>query len=195
MSRRLLGIYLNDHLAGAVGGLELARRTQSSNEGTELGSFLEKLIIEIEEDKAALEAVMDHLGVRKNPTKQAVVWLAEKVGRYLKLNGQLTGYSDLSRLLELETLALALEGKLSLWRSLIQVRRRCLFPRPYPSRILLLGRRTSVSSWRSFESRRRRSPSAAKRAEASTQQASPIERRGPRRWCPRSRGLCPAGSV
>jgi hypothetical protein len=36
----------------------------------------------------------------------------------LKLNGQLTGYSDLSRLLEVEGLSLGVEGKLSLWESL-----------------------------------------------------------------------------
>jgi hypothetical protein len=44
----------------------------------------------------------------------------EKIGR-LKLNGQLRGYSPLSRLLELEGLALGIEGKLALWRSLRQV--------------------------------------------------------------------------
>jgi hypothetical protein len=41
----------------------------------------------------------------------------ERVGR-LKLNGQLTGYSPLSRLVELEGLALGVTGKLSLWENL-----------------------------------------------------------------------------
>jgi hypothetical protein len=36
----------------------------------------------------------------------------------LKLNGQLTGYSPLSRLVELEGLTLGCTGKLALWRSL-----------------------------------------------------------------------------
>jgi hypothetical protein len=43
--------------------------------------------------------------------------MAEKAGR-LKLNGQITGYSDLSRLLELEGLTLGIQGKLSLWENL-----------------------------------------------------------------------------
>ena len=34
MSKKLLSIYLNDHLAGATGGLELARRARGANEGT-----------------------------------------------------------------------------------------------------------------------------------------------------------------
>jgi hypothetical protein len=42
------------------------------------------------------------------------------VGR-LKLNGRLLGYSPLSRLVELETLALGVHGKLALWRSLEQL--------------------------------------------------------------------------
>jgi hypothetical protein len=41
----------------------------------------------------------------------------EKLGR-LKLNGRLTGYSPLSRLLELETLHLGITGKRELWRAL-----------------------------------------------------------------------------
>ena len=39
-----------------------------------------------------------------------MAWSAEKFGR-LKLNGQLSGYSPLSRLEELEILALVAEGK------------------------------------------------------------------------------------
>jgi hypothetical protein len=43
--------------------------------------------------------------------------VAEKVGR-LKPNGQVTGYSPLSRLLELEGLMLGVTGKLGLWNAL-----------------------------------------------------------------------------
>jgi hypothetical protein len=44
-------------------------------------------------------------------------WGAEKAGR-LKLNGELLGYSPLSRLEELEALSLGVEGKLALWTAL-----------------------------------------------------------------------------
>ena len=120
MDQKLLNIYLNDHLAGAIVGIELARRCRSNNERTDLGAFLDALIAEIESDREDLKALMDTLGLRKDVVKQASGWLAEKVGR-LKLNGQVTGYSDLSRLEELEGLCLGVEGKLSLWKTLKQI--------------------------------------------------------------------------
>ncbi len=64
---------------------------------------------------------MSALGIAKNRAKDAGAWVLEKLGR-LKLNGQLTGYSDLSRLVELEGLSLGVEGKLSMWRSLSLVK-------------------------------------------------------------------------
>ena len=114
---RLLSVYLNDHLAGATLGVELTRRSLRSNRGTELGSFLEELQAEILADREALAAVMEGLGVRKGRVKPALAVVAERLGR-LKLNGQVTGYSPLSRLLELEGLAMAIQGKLSLWQNL-----------------------------------------------------------------------------
>ena len=51
MNTRFLGIYLNDHLAGATTGVELARRSRASNQGTELGDFLAELTAGIEADR------------------------------------------------------------------------------------------------------------------------------------------------
>jgi hypothetical protein len=113
----LLAIYLNDHWAGSTAGLELARRARGSNEGTELGDFLRRLALEIEEDREALGRIMDRLEIRRDPLKQSFGWAAEKVGR-LKLNGQILGYSPLSRLVELEGLHLGISTKLSLWEIL-----------------------------------------------------------------------------
>lgn len=120
MNDKLLKIYLNDHLAGSMVGLELAKRCASSNEGSRLGDFLRRLITDIDSDRADLERLMDSLEMTKDPFKKVAGWTAEKFGR-LKLNGQLTGYSDLSRLEEVEGLCLGVEGKLSLWRSLKNV--------------------------------------------------------------------------
>ncbi|MDQ3759392.1 MAG: hypothetical protein M3331_05580 [Actinomycetota bacterium] len=64
---------------------------------------------------------MDHLGVAENRVKAPIAWAAEKVGR-LKPNGQITGYSPLSRVLELEGLAIGVTGKLALWQSLAATR-------------------------------------------------------------------------
>ena len=118
---RLLGIYLNDHLAGATGGLELARRLASRNRGTEYAEDLERIATEIEEDRGTLQDLLRRCGVAENPVKVRAAWAAERVGR-LKLNGRLVGYSPLSRLEELEALRLGVEGKLALWRSLKETR-------------------------------------------------------------------------
>lgn len=113
----LLAIYLNDHLAGATVGVELARRARGSNEGTALGDFLAAIAIEIEEDRDTLQDVMAAVGAGRDRLKVTGAWAGEKVGR-LKLNGSLLGYSPLSRVVELEGLRLGVEGKACLWRML-----------------------------------------------------------------------------
>jgi hypothetical protein len=115
--RPRLDTYLNDHLAGATFGIELTRRARAANQGTEVGDFLDRLLAEIVADKETLETIMARLGVERSPVKPAGAWALEKVGR-LKLNGQLRGYSPLSRLLELEGLQTGVTGKRSLWENL-----------------------------------------------------------------------------
>ena len=117
LGRDLLAIYLNDHLAGATAGRELVRRARGANEGTELGAYLETLAREIEADHEALLALMGRLEITTDRLKVATGWAAEKAGR-LKLNGRVTGYSPLSRLVEVEGLLVAVQGKLAGWRAL-----------------------------------------------------------------------------
>jgi hypothetical protein len=117
---KLLSTYLNDHLAGSTVGVELCRRAASNNEGTELGSFLERLAVEIDEDRETLHSVMHRLDVKKDRIKVAAGWTGEKAGR-LKPNNRLFSYSPLSRLIELEGLALGVEGKRSLWEVLAEL--------------------------------------------------------------------------
>ena len=117
LDKKLLGSYLNDHLAGATVGLELARRARSQNRDTRFGTVLEQLVGEIEEDRRTLEDLMERLGIGQDRLKVTAGWIGEKAGR-LKLNGRLFGYSPLSRLIELEGLTLGVSGKLALWKSL-----------------------------------------------------------------------------
>jgi hypothetical protein len=119
---KLLAIYLNDHLAGAKLGVELARRVRASNEDDpELGPELAALCAEIEADRETLKAVMDRLGVGQGRLKPAAALIAERLGR-LKPNGQLRGYSPLSRLAELEALQIGIAGKRRLWLALAHTR-------------------------------------------------------------------------
>lgn len=119
----LLGIYLNDHLAGATGGLELARRTARATRGSRVGSTLDRIVTEVEEDRESLLAAMRALGVPVRQYKVYAGWLGERLGR-LKLNGHLLDRSPLSTLVELEALRLGVEGKAAGWRTLRTVAER-----------------------------------------------------------------------
>jgi len=116
-----LSIYLNDHYAGSTMGVELAKRAATNNEGeAEFGPPLERIAAEIAEDREELKRVMERCGVRNNPVKAGVALAAERAGRF-KPNGQLRGYSPLSRLIEVEGLVTGVTGKLSMWRALLAV--------------------------------------------------------------------------
>ena len=115
--KRYLGIYLNDHLAGAIGGLALARRASKNNAGTPLGAFLQGFASVLAEDERAVRQTLEATGHRPNVVKIAGGWLSEKMGR-LKTNGELLQYSPLSRLIELEELLVGSMGRAQLFRSL-----------------------------------------------------------------------------
>jgi hypothetical protein len=117
---KLLGILLNDHLAGSTGGVELARRATDQNAASEFGQPLAAIRDEIEVDRATLEAVMDDLGVARSRVRPALAWVGERFAR-LKPNGRVRGYSPLSRVIELEGLVLGITGKLRLWRLLTEL--------------------------------------------------------------------------
>jgi hypothetical protein len=117
VDKKLLGIYLNDHLAGSTVGRELAKRAAGANGDNDFGPFLERLLRELVEDRDTLLELMRGVGVRQDPVKRFVPLVAERAGR-LKLNGSLFGYSPLSRLVELEGLSLGVEGKLAMWVNL-----------------------------------------------------------------------------
>ena len=120
MARRALGIYLNDHLAGATMGRDLARQLESQGEGTPLGERMGSIAAAIEADREELEDLMERLGTTANPLKQSVTWLTEKVAR-LTFTGATSGDRELGTFLALETLSLGVEGKLALWQALAAI--------------------------------------------------------------------------
>ena len=115
-----LETYLQDHRAGAAMGSDLARRLADENLDTPYEDFLTGLAQEIEQDVAKLEEIMDRFGVSPSAMKNAGAKVAEKLGR-LKPNEQLTGYSPLSRVLELEGLHGGVQAKLGLWDALAEL--------------------------------------------------------------------------
>jgi hypothetical protein len=117
LEQRLRAIYLEDHFAGSMGGIEMARRLVGNNADTAWEGQLRKICAEIEDSRERLREVMETLGVRRNLPKVAGAWTMEKAGR-LKLNGRIRGYSPLSRLVELEMLQIGITGQQGLWEAL-----------------------------------------------------------------------------
>ena len=113
----LLGIYLNDHLAGATAGTGLAHRMAVAAQQPTTGGTLRRLAAEISADREALLEFMGALGVPVRAYKLWAAWAGEKAER-LKPNGRLLSRSPLSSLEELEILRLGVEGKAAGWRTL-----------------------------------------------------------------------------
>ena len=120
MAGKAMDVYLNDHLAGAMLGSDLARQIEAHSEGTELGALMASLAPEIEEDRQTLIGLMRRIGSSRNPGKQAGAWVTEKASR-VKFWGLTSGEPELGMFMALESLALGVQGKLSLWNALAQV--------------------------------------------------------------------------
>ena len=112
----MLGIYLNDHLAGAqqAPSWRTGWRDRAATERTAARS---RLAAEIGEDRAALLDILGALGIKVRRYKVGVAWVGKKAGR-LKFNGRFFARSPLSDLEELEMLRLGVEGKAAGWRTL-----------------------------------------------------------------------------
>ncbi len=106
----LLGIYCNDHLAAATGGIELVSRMLGRHRGTEHEQPLEQLLDELREERAGIRSAMTALGIPVREYKQLASWVAEKLARG-KLNGRLLSRSPLSDLIEFEFIATAVLAK------------------------------------------------------------------------------------
>jgi hypothetical protein len=120
MNDRRLRIYLDDHLALMTAEIELTGRCARNNRGTPLGEFLQRLENEVKAQRAIAKDVIHRLGGKatiESRLKNGAAWFAEKLGR-LKLNDSLIGYSDLSRVVELETLTVAAQERIALWDNL-----------------------------------------------------------------------------
>ncbi|WP_181359370.1 hypothetical protein [Streptomyces sporangiiformans] len=113
----LLGIYLNDHLAGATTGTRRAQYMARTLRGSPLGEALEPIATEIAQDRRSLLDIMGRLDVPARHYKIYTGALVEMAGR-LKSNGRLVHRSPLSSVVELEFLRLGVEGKAAGWRTL-----------------------------------------------------------------------------
>lgn len=113
-----LGIYLNDHLAGASAGAQLAHRIARVHARSPYGAELARLADEIAADRRALLEIMTALEVPARQYKILAGRIGERAGM-LKSNGRLVRRSGLSTVIELEALRLGIEGKSLLWKTLL----------------------------------------------------------------------------
>lgn len=109
--------YLNDHLAGSVGALELLDRLIENYEGKPLERFFKKLRGDIEEDQKKLEELIHKLGEEESAVRKAGAWIIEKFSR-AKIQLADSEEGEMGLFLALEALTLGITGKGSLWRAL-----------------------------------------------------------------------------
>ena len=117
MASDYIATYLNDHLAGATGALELLEHLETEHAGTEVGRLAAELRADVAADRQTLESIMDRLQVAQSRTRKAAAWLGEKAAE-LKLRLDDPAGGSLRLFESLEALSLGIEGKRSLWRAL-----------------------------------------------------------------------------
>jgi hypothetical protein len=114
---KLLGIYLNDHLAGSTTAIELLTHLVATHAGDEFAKTATALREEILADRGTLQDLMRHLAISESPIRKASAWLAERVTQ-LKLRLDDAPNGQLHLLETIEAIALGIEGKRSLWQGL-----------------------------------------------------------------------------
>jgi|SRR5690606_15191462 len=112
-----LHAYLESHLAGALGAVALLKDAAGRWEGEPVAAFFEALLGEVEEDKGALERVVDRVGAAPSLLKSAAARASEKA---FALRQRLSD-KPLSLLETLEALLLGVRGKQALWDALAAV--------------------------------------------------------------------------
>ena len=106
MADNAMNVYLNDHLAGATLGSDLAEQIRDRHEGTPLGEVMASIATQVEEDRQTLLDLMERMGTSQNPVKQATGWVAEKASR-AKFSGIVSRDRDHGAFMALESLTAA----------------------------------------------------------------------------------------
>ena len=112
-----LSSYLNDHLAGSVGALELLDRLIEVYQGKPLERFFSDLRREIDGDQETLKELIEKLGEKESAVRKAGAWIVEKLSR-AKIQLSETREGEMGLFLALEGLVLGIDGKRLLWRAL-----------------------------------------------------------------------------
>lgn len=112
--------YLNDHLAGSAGALDLIRSLAGSAEDPADSRFFRELEAKVEQDRELLKQLLEKIGKSGSALLQVAGDLTGKAGR-LKLMWEGLRPGELGRYEAMEMLALGIHGKRLLWVMLGQL--------------------------------------------------------------------------
>jgi hypothetical protein len=115
MAYSALDTYLNDHIAGATAGTNLAKMAAEEHQTDEHGPFFSEIYSEIQADFETLQQLASALGVDQSATKAALAEVGSKM-----MGPKFTAGDDdeLNAFVTLETLSIGVEGKVCMWKAL-----------------------------------------------------------------------------
>lgn len=120
LDKKLLGIYLNDHYAGASAGRKRMANMAKMYEGSPLGPELRIIANQVDEETRSLEGLIRDLGISRSRHLVVLATIGERLGRF-KLNGRVIRVSPLTPLVEAEFMRSAIVAKIGLWRTLMDL--------------------------------------------------------------------------
>jgi hypothetical protein len=115
MAYSALDTYINDHLAGATAGTNLAKIAAEEHQTDEHGPFFSEIYAEIQADFDTLQGLASALGVEESASKSALAEIGSKM-----MAPKFTAGDDdeLNAFVTLETLSIGVEGKVCMWKAL-----------------------------------------------------------------------------
>jgi len=110
-----LDTYLNDHIAGATAGTNLAKMAAEEHQTDEHGPFFSEIYAAIQADFETLQQLASALGVEESAAKGALAEIGSKM-----MAPKFTAGDDdeLNAFVTLETLSIGIEGKVCMWKAL-----------------------------------------------------------------------------
>jgi hypothetical protein len=116
MAEQPIHVYLNDHLAGATAGVELAKQASERHDG-ELGEFFAQLADEVSADYNTLTSLMDQMDAHASGAKEVLAKAGSEISE-AKFSGESMDDPEFGTFITLETLSIGVEGKLCMWKAL-----------------------------------------------------------------------------
>ncbi|MDJ0318945.1 hypothetical protein [Pseudarthrobacter sp. PS3-L1] len=120
LDKKLLGIYLNDHYAGAAAGRKRMANMAKMYKESPVGPQLRIIANQVDEETRSLEGLIRYLGISRSRHLVAAAAIGERLGRF-KLNGRVIRASPLTPLVEAEFMRSAIVAKIGLWRTLMDL--------------------------------------------------------------------------